>query len=168
VTYCNARLSQALIVSGSRRSRPDMVGAGMRSLEWLVSVQSSPDGRFAAIGSNGFYSRGAVPAAFDQQPVEACATASACLEAYRASDDPRWVEHGRRAFNWFLGQNHLHRWLYDTSTGGCRDGLHADRINQNQGAEATLSFLLALGEMQAADRSAGRSAAAVPALQLTT
>jgi hypothetical protein len=167
VTYCNARLSQALIVSGTGQNRPDMTEVGLRSLAWLVSVQSSPDGHFAAIGSNGFYSRGAVPAAFDQQPVEACATTSACLEAFRASGDPRWAEHGRRAFNWFLGQNHLQQWLYDTSTGGCRDGLHAERVNRNQGAEATLSFLLALCDMQAADRVDAR-AAAVAEAQLPT
>jgi hypothetical protein len=66
-----------------------------------------------------------------------------------ATGEARWEAHGRRAFNWFLGQNHLHQWLYDTSTGGCRDALHVDRMNQNQGAEATLSFLLALCEMRA-------------------
>jgi glycosyltransferase involved in cell wall biosynthesis len=152
LTYCNARLPQALIVSGSRMRRNDMTEAGMRSLEWLVALQSAPDGHFAAIGSNGFYERGAARAAFDQQPVEACATSSACLEAARVSDDARWAEHGRRAFNWFLGQNHLQQWLYDTSTGGCRDGLHPDRTNQNQGAEATLSFLLALCELRATDQ----------------
>ncbi len=151
VTYCNARLSQALIVSGSRMNRKHMRDAGLRSLEWLVSLQSSPDGHFAAIGSNGFYQRGASPAAFDQQPVEACATASACLEAYRSTGDTRWADHGRQAFNWFLGQNHLQQWLYDASTGGCRDGLHPDRVNRNQGAEATLSFLLALCELRATD-----------------
>jgi len=167
VTYCNARLSQALIVSGSRMHRTDMTEAGLRSLGWLVSLQSSPDGHFAAIGSNGFYERGASPATFDQQPVEACATASACLEAYRVSEDPRWAEHGRRAFNWFLGQNHLEQWLYDTSTGGCRDGLHPDRTNQNQGAEASLSFLLALCEMRAIDRIEVHAAPA-PALHATS
>jgi hypothetical protein len=165
VTYCNARLSQALMVSGSRMKRKDMLDAGLRSLEWLVSVQVSTDGNFAAIGSNGFYERGAVPAAFDQQPVEACATASACLEAYRITGDRRWAEHGARAFGWFMGQNHLHQWLYDTSTGGCRDGLHADRMNQNQGAESTLSFLLALHEMRATDAVETQEA---PALALQT
>jgi glycosyltransferase involved in cell wall biosynthesis len=149
VTYCNGRLSQALIVCGDRMHRTDMIQAGVRSLDWLVSLQSSPDKQFAAIGSNGFYERGASPAAFDQQPVEACATVSACLDAYRVSGDRRWAAHGRWAFNWFLGENHLQHWLFDPSTGGCRDGLHADRPNQNQGAEATLSFLLALHEMRA-------------------
>ena len=143
-TYCNARLSQALIVSGDRMRRPDMVDAGMRSLDWLISVQSSADGQFAPIGSNGFYERGAAPATFDQQPVEACAMVSACLEAFRVHDDRRWLTQARCAFNWFLGQNQLQHWLYDPSTGGCRDGLHVDRVNENQGAESTLSFLLAL------------------------
>jgi hypothetical protein len=147
-TYCNGRLSQALIVSGDRMNNPEMLEAGMRSLEWLVSVQSSPDKQFAAIGSNGFYERGASPAAFDQQPVEACATSCACLEAYRVRGEDRWATHGRWAFNWFLGENHLQHWLFDTATGGCRDGLHFDRPNQNQGAEATLSFLLALHEIR--------------------
>lgn len=148
VTYCNARLSQALIISGDRMRLPGMVEAGMLSLEWLVSLQSSTDRQFAAIGSNGFYERGTAPALFDQQPVEACTTVSACLDAYRVHHDNRWLSHGRWAFGWFLGENHLQQWLYDPSTGGCRDGLHADRPNQNQGAEATLSFLLALHELR--------------------
>ena len=161
LTYCNARLPQALFVSGSRMGRADMVDAGVRSLRWLLSVQTSPDGHFAAIGSDGFYHRGGAQAAFDQQPVEAGATASACLDAYRVSQDVAWLDHARDAFEWFLGQNHLHQWLYDASTGGCRDGLHPDRVNRNQGAEATLAFLLALCEMRATDRIVSR-AAAVP------
>ena len=148
VTYCNGRLSQALIVSGRRMHRTDMIEAGMRSLDWLMSLQSSPDKQFAAIGSNGFYERGASPAAFDQQPVEACATVSACLDAYHVLDDRRWLIQARWAFNWFLGENHLQHWLFDASTGGCRDGLHIDRPNQNQGAESTLSFLFALHELR--------------------
>ena len=64
--------------------------------------------------------------------------------------DPAWTEHARHAFTWFLGNNHLHHVLYDASTGGCLDGLHADRPNENQGAESTVSFLLALVAMQSA------------------
>jgi len=151
VTYCNARLPQALIVSGDRMHRADMTDAGLASLEWLMSLQSSPDRQFAGIGSNGFYVRGESKAAFDQQPVEASATVSACLDAFHVTHDPRWTLHAGCAFNWFLGENHLQQWLFDPSTGGCRDGLHADRPNQNQGAEATLSFLLALQGMRAVD-----------------
>jgi hypothetical protein len=166
VTYCNARLSQALIVSGARMHRADIVEDGLQSLEWLVSLQLSPEGDFAPIGSNGFLARGGEGAAFDQQPVEACTVTSACLTAYGLTDDARWMEHGARAFDWFLGQNALQQWLYDPATGGCRDGLHADRVNRNQGAEATLSFLLALCEMRAACPAQSQPAPAL-ALQLT-
>lgn len=148
LTYCNARLPQALIVSGDRMERQDMVDAGMRSLEWLLTLQSSPEGHFAPVGSCGFYVRGGSRADFDQQPVEACATVSACLEAARVNPEKEWLGRARWAFNWFLGGNHLQHWLFDASTGGCRDGLHADRPNLNQGAEATLSFLLALQELR--------------------
>lgn len=167
VTYCNARLSQALIVSGTRMHRPDIVDAGLRSLGWLVSLQVSPEGDLAPIGCNGFLTRGGAAAAFDQQPVEACTVTSACLAAYGVSGDGRWTEHAARAFDWFLGQNALQQWLYDPSTGGCRDGLHADRANRNQGAEATLSFLLALCEMRAAHRPVRKPEIALT-LQLTT
>jgi glycosyltransferase involved in cell wall biosynthesis len=150
LTYCNARLSQALIVSGSSMGDAEMVAAGVRSLDWLVAVQRSPDGSLAPIGSNGFFVRGGQKAAFDQQPVEAGAIVSACLSARRASRDERWNQEARRAFDWFLGQNQLQQALFDARTGGCRDGLHSDRVNENQGAESTLSFLLALLEMRLA------------------
>ena len=128
--------------------RSEWKKAALESLRWLANAQTAPEGHFRPIGSNGFYERGASPAAFDQQPVEACATVSACLDAYHVLDDRRWLTQARWAFNWFLGENHLQHWLFDASTGGCRDGLHIDRPNQNQGAEATLSFLFALHELR--------------------
>jgi hypothetical protein len=137
---------------------PEMMDAGMRSLEWLASVQCSEEGYFSPIGSNGFYVRGRRKALFDQQPVEASGMVSACLEAGRLTGDTRWSGHARRAFNWFLGQNQLQQALYDPTTGGCRDGLHPDRANENQGAESTLAFLLALLEMRSTDRVAGTPA----------
>jgi glycosyltransferase involved in cell wall biosynthesis len=151
LTYSNARLSQSLIVSGARMGHEEMTAVGLRSLEWLVSVQSLPEKSFAPIGSNGFYERGMHKASFDQQPLEACGMVSACLEAQRLTAAGTWGAHARQAFSWFLGHNHLGQPLYDARTGGCRDGLHADRVNENQGAESTLSFLLALMEMRSAD-----------------
>ncbi len=149
VTYCNARLPQALIASGSWMGDAAMTATGLQSLEWLTSIQRTPDGYFAPVGTNGFFDRGMTAAAFDQQPVEACATVSACMHAFGATGDHRWSEHARRAFTWFLGQNQLQQALYDPLSGGCRDALHADRLNENQGAESTLSFLLALMDMRA-------------------
>lgn len=151
-TYCNARLPQALLASGARMRRADMTEAGVRALTWLTEVQTSEHGYFAPVGSNGFYPAGAAMASFDQQPVEACTMVSACLDARRITGDAVWGKHASRALGWFFGENRLNAALYDPSTGGCRDGLHSDRLNENQGAESTLSFLLALTEMRAADR----------------
>jgi len=151
LSYSNARLSQALILAGWRSDNHRMIEAGMDSLKWLVGEQHRLDKEvFVPIGSNGFFIEGSEKARFDQQPVEACATVSACLEVYRLTEESQWLEEARRVFTWFLGNNDLQVPLYDGSTGGCRDGLHPDRVNENQGAESTLSFLMALLEMQAA------------------
>jgi len=151
LTYANARLAQAVIVSGSAMGDDAVTAIGLEALAWLAKIQTSEDDFFAPIGSNGFYQRGGPKAAFDQQPIEAASMVSACLDALRVSRQPVWAEHACRAFDWFLGQNHLHRPVYDARTGGCRDGLHADRPNENQGAESTLCFLLALVEMRSSD-----------------
>jgi len=165
VTYCNARLPQALIVTAEWLEHEEMQAVGVRSLDWLIAQQTTADGYFAPIGSNGFYPRRGVKARFDQQPVDAAATVSACLDARRITGDARWHAHARRAFDWFLGQNVLSRPLYDPATGACHDGLHADRVNANQGAEATLSFLLALFELRSTDRTgAMRRPIAAPGL----
>jgi hypothetical protein len=137
--------------------REDMLEASLRSLEWLVSVQRSTEGYFAPVGSNGFYVKGCVKARFDQQPVEASAMISACLGAQQVTGDERWARRARHAFDWYLGQNELQQPVYDASTGGCRDGLHEERVNENQGAESTLAFQLSLLEMRAADRIAEAS-----------
>src|SRR6185436_15456296 len=153
-----AQLLERAAASGPHRVRAwmrheEMSTAGTRSLQWLADIQCSETGEFAPIGSNGFYRRGGHKALFDQQPVEACAMVSACLAAGRTTGDARWTQHARRAFGWFLGKNHLQRSMYDATTGGCRDGIHADRMNENQGAESTLSFLLTLSEMRSATRT---------------
>lgn len=148
LTYDNAKLSHALLMSGRWMNRNDMIEAGLMSLNWLAEVQRAEAGHFVPIGCNGFYQRGGEPARFDQQPIEAHAMVSACLEAHRITKDKRWRVEARRAFDWFLGRNDLNLPLYDASTGGCRDGLQPDRVNQNQGAESTLAFLLSLLELR--------------------
>jgi hypothetical protein len=148
LSYSNARLSQALILAGWRSGNQRMIEAGMDSLKWLVAQQHRDDAEiFVPIGSNGFFVEGCEKARFDQQPVEACATVSACLEVYRLTEESIWLREAQHVFQWFLGKNDLQVSLYDVRTGGTRDGLHPDRINENQGAESTLSFLMALLEM---------------------
>jgi len=152
LSYSNARLSQALILAGWRSSNKRMIAAGIESLEWLLAIQHCGDGEiFVPIGSSGTFAEGAERARFDQQPVEACATISACLETYRLTHEERWNDEAQDVFRWFLGKNDLRVPLYDATTGGCKDGLHPDRVNENQGAESTLSFLMALLEMQRAN-----------------
>ena len=151
LSYSNARLSQALILAGWRSGNTRMTEAGLESLNWLVAAQyRSHEEIFVPIGSRGFFVEGGEKARFDQQPVEACCTISACLEVYRLTEKRYWLEEAQRVFRWFLGNNDLQAPLYDAVTGGCRDGLHPDRVNENQGAESTLSFLLALLEMREA------------------
>jgi glycosyltransferase involved in cell wall biosynthesis len=143
LAYCNAVLPLAVLVCGQWIPNPDVTATGLESLEWLAAIQHSdvPGGHFAPVGSNGFYTRGGERARFDQQPVEAQSMVSACLEAFRITGDARWRMEAQRAFEWFLGQNDLNLPVYDPTTGGCRDGLHPDRVNENQGAESTLAFL---------------------------
>jgi hypothetical protein len=142
-----------MILTGRNLNNDTMLKLGLKTLRWLIQIQTSEAGSFRPIGSNGFFPRGKERAVFDQQPIEAQATISACIEAYQATNDMFWVGEARRAFEWFLGRNDLGLALYDPTTGGCRDGLHMDRVSQNQGAESTLAFLLALAEMQALQNS---------------
>jgi len=149
LAYSNARLPQALIRAGIRSANIELVTVGLEALEWLAMIQRCElNGYFVPIGSHGFYSKNTEKARFDQQPVEACAMVSASLQAYRATGQSRWRKEAWTAFNWFLGANDLQIALCDPTTGGCRDGLHPDRANENQGAESTLSFLMALLEMR--------------------
>lgn len=147
VTYNNATLPHALLLTSRWLDRADMAQAGLESLEWLVDIQTDPEGIFTPVGSQGFFPRGGEKAAFDQQPIEASAMVSACLEAHRITQEISWHREAHRAFEWFMGRNCLGMSLYDADTGGCFDGLHPGRVNQNQGAESTLAFLMALTEM---------------------
>src|SRR3984957_9789069 len=152
--YGNARLPQALLLVGSACSDDRMVSAALEALDWLSQAQRCEINRhFVPIGSQGFYRQGGEKARFDEQPLEAAGAVSACLQAYRVTGDSRWRNEAWSAFNWFLGDNDLQLSLYDPVTGGCRDGLHPDRANENQGAESTLSFLTALLEMHSLQES---------------
>jgi glycosyltransferase involved in cell wall biosynthesis len=147
LSYCNPALPHALLLSGQAISNPALTEAGLESLAWLANQQHSKVGHFVPIGSNGFYVRGGERARFDQQPVEAQSMVSACLVAYQITGDKRWRKEARQAFDWFLGRNDLNLSIYDPTTGGCRDGLHPDRVNENQGAESTLAFLQSVLEL---------------------
>jgi glycosyltransferase involved in cell wall biosynthesis len=172
LTYDNARLPQALMLTGMATGASHLTQAGLASLRWLLAMQTSPatatsPGHFRPVGSNGFLlvSRGA-PMAFDQQPVEACATIAACLAAQQAQPDVLWPAHAHAALAWFLGRNDLGLPLVDVPTGSCRDGLHPDRANENRGAESVVSWLLALADMHTLANLAPSLPTAAPSLLL--
>jgi hypothetical protein len=155
LTYCNAALPHALLMCGQSIPDSTMTDVAFESLDWLRNLQHADgDGNhFVPVGSNGFYRRGTERARFDQQPVEAQTMISACLEAHRITRDKRWYKEARCAFDWFLGRNDLNLPVYDPTTGGCRDGLHPDRPNENQGAESSLAFLQSVLELRIAENT---------------
>jgi len=162
LAYDNARLSQALIVTGHATGTSTYTEAGLRSLRWLMTLQTTPTGFFRPVGTQGFGDQRQAPQAFDQQPVEACATVSACLAAWCADGDVAWKADAERAFAWFLGSNDLTQPLVDVETGSCRDGLHRDRANENRGGESAISYLLGLADMRRLARAGDDSAQRAP------
>jgi glycosyltransferase involved in cell wall biosynthesis len=162
LAYDNARLPQALIATGIALRAPLYVEAGLRSLRWLMTMQTGPTGLFRPIGSKSFGDIRKPPRAFDQQPLEATATISACLAAWNAEGDHVWRSDAARAFAWFLGANDLAASLVDIATGSCRDGLHADRPNENRGGESVVSYLLGLAEIRKLARASGDRAKLAP------
>ncbi len=156
LAYDNARLSQALIQTGMRTNTSAYVDAGLRSLRWLMEHQTAPAGHFRPVGNESFGRIRQKPKAFDQQPLEASATISACLAASRAEKSATWTAGAFRAFGWFLGDNDIQTTLIDLRTGAGCDGLHIDRRNENKGAESTLSYLLGLAELRKFARTTSR------------
>jgi glycosyltransferase involved in cell wall biosynthesis len=148
LAYDNARLPQALMLTGMATQTPAYVEAGLRSLRWLMTQQTTSAGHFRPVGTTGFGEQRQHPRAFDQQPVEATATIAACLTAWRADGDPEWKAIATNVFAWFLGSNDLSVPLVDLHTGSCRDGLHPDRANENRGGESVLSYLLGLADIR--------------------
>ncbi len=150
LSYANSRLPHALILSGQWLNNASMLSLGLDVLTWLYEIQFV-DGHFVPIGSNGWYSKGGTRARFDQQPIEAHAMIDACIEAYNATQEQKWIDRAVICFNWFLGSNDLGLPLYNSRTKGCRDGLTPDGANQNEGAESTLAWLLSLTALHKLD-----------------
>ena len=146
LSYSNAKLPHGLIAYGRVFGRPYAMATGLDTLRWLERQQTAPDGGFLPIGSERRYNAGEARPLWDGQPIEVYATVSANLEAHRATGDAAWLAGARRALEWLLGRNALEASLHDAETQGCRDGLHRDRLNANQGAESTLALWLSAAE----------------------
>ena len=143
LAYDNARLPQALIRAGQALGREDLIDCGLSTLRWIVAKQTSPEGRFRAVGTESFHRPYAAPRPFDNQRLEAQATVEACGAAYHATGDEAWIAEAGRAYGWYLGVNDLDLPLATTADGGCFDGLMPTGLNRNQGAESILALQLA-------------------------
>ncbi len=162
LAYDNARLCQALIETGSANENERHMSAGLRSLRWLNRRQASPTGVYRPAATAGFGLRRDSLHIFDQQPVDAAATIAASFAAWRTTGERDWIDDATRAFAWFQGRNDLSAPLVDAATGACRDGLHADRPNENCGAESALSYLLALLDYRRLVAESGGRALSMP------
>jgi glycosyltransferase involved in cell wall biosynthesis len=155
LSYDNARLSQALLSGANALGRADLAERALDSLRWFGDECGLDEGELHLPGHLGRRKGEGAPGDGDEQPLEAAALIEAELTAFAIT---RRVEHGRRAikgFEWFLGRNRLRRPLYDFATGGCSDGLGAQSLNDNEGAESTLAFHQAALLLDAAGVRAG-------------
>jgi hypothetical protein len=148
LAYSNGKLPQALLLASQTLQNDDMKQMGLRSLNWLLKVQME-DGHLSPVGNNGWYNREEEKARFDQQPLEVNALLDACITAFKITKDVDWIHKAKICFKWFLGANDINLPLYNPQSGGCHDGLQVNRVNQNEGAESTLAWLLSLIAMRA-------------------
>ncbi len=121
--------------------RPDYLNAGLSSLRWLLTQQTSASGQFRPVGTEGFHDIRRQPRSLDQQPVEAAATIAASLAAWRAPTRTlnEWKSEAARVSRW-NGSSAVMTFSIlpvDLETGSCRDGLHPDRANENRGGESS-------------------------------
>ncbi len=154
--YDNPRLCQALIEAATLLDRPELLTAGLETLEWIARQQTSTKGYFRPIGSDSFGEKMSfLP--FDQQPIEAQAAIEAARIAYATTNDSKWVQHAQAAWYWFFGANDRGAVLADLATGRCRDGITPHGANANCGAESILALQLSFYSMLAmmADRRGG-------------
>jgi hypothetical protein len=144
LTYETALPAGAMVAAGQWMRDPVLVDQGRATIDWLIGVQTGHDGRFSPVGNAGWWPRGGERAQFDQQPIEAATMIAACQVMLAMADDVRYRDAAEAAYAWFLGVNDTGIPVATPSTGGCHDGLEADGVNANQGAESTLAWLMAL------------------------
>jgi hypothetical protein len=142
LTYSNSKLSESLFYAYMATKDEKYLEVAEETLQFLNSVVFDED-MFRPIGQNGWYFMDGCRAHFDQQPVEASTMVQTLTTAYEVTKKEEYLEKALNAFHWYLGRNSLSQNIYDETTGGCFDGLGRSAININQGAESTLTYLIA-------------------------
>lgn len=150
MSYDNARLCEALVRAGRVLQRTELVVAGCAMLDYYANL-TLENGTFVPIGNAGWFAPGAPRPRYAQQPLEAAALVGASLAALDATGDERYRPLAEAGYDWFFGRNTLGLTL--VAEGACHDGLEADGVNENMGAESTLAFLMsAFSMVEAAKR----------------
>lgn len=142
LTYSNSKLSEALFYSYLATKDKKYLEIAESSLDFLVSI-TFKNGVFSPVGSNGWYKKNNQKSSFAQQPVDTASMVQTLVLAYNITKKDSYLGKAITAFQWFLGKNVLNQAVYNESNGGCHDGLEEISVNINQGAESTISYLMA-------------------------
>jgi hypothetical protein len=155
MTYDNARLTQAMFLAYLVLGEKKYLDVAQDSMNFLLKTQIV-DNVFMPIGNDGWYKHGEKRALYDQQPLEATAMVEAAVDGYYATKNKRYLNIAYQVFGWYLGKNSRQLKLYNPETAGCHDGLAKDAVNRNQGAESSISYLLARLKLEELRHGLGR------------
>jgi hypothetical protein len=142
LTYSNPRLPQSLFAVHQALADRIVLETAIKSLDFLIRT-SFANPYFQPVGSNGWFNKGGTMALYDQQPIEACCMLEASVEAMKATQNKYYLRVAEDSFEWYHGKNAKGLKLIDTETYLCFDGITRHGLNQNQGAESTISYYLA-------------------------
>jgi len=141
LTYSNSVLPWSLFAAYRVTGNKRFCSVAEESLEFLESI-TFKNGYFKPVGCKGWFIKGKSPALYDEQPVEACETALAYMEAYEATGKKIYIQKAKECYLWYEGKNSKGVPLVDADTGGCFDGLTDDGVNLNMGAESLVSYVI--------------------------
>ncbi|MEI7482115.1 MAG: hypothetical protein WCK75_07180 [Elusimicrobiota bacterium] len=143
LTYDNAKLPHALFLAYEDLKSAQYLDTAVKTLDFLIKVNFPQGNMLRIVGNKGWYPKGGKPALYDQQPTDAASMAEACATAYRVTGLAVYKDRALNSFEWFLGNNISGKPIYDAATGGSRDGLKESEINNNEGAESSIMFVIA-------------------------
>jgi hypothetical protein len=152
LSYANAAIAEAVIVTGEKLGRDHLLRNGLRMLEWLLAGETR-DGHLSVVPAEG-WGRGEGRPAFDQHPSQVAALADACMRAAAVTGDDAWLTGVEMSVTWLLGDNDAGIPMLDPKTGGCSDALSRTTRSRNQGAESTLAMISVLQQGRSLDTAA--------------
>lgn len=142
LTYANSVLPEAMLYAYLATGNSVFQETAIMSFDFLLSIIYK-DNEIKVISNQGWQNKGKVSNAYGEQPIDVAYTIMTLGLFYDTFRDKEYLKKMANAFDWFLGKNHLRQIVYNPCTGGCYDGLEEKHVNLNQGAESTLSYLMA-------------------------